>query len=159
MSADTVTVGGAITAAGDVTITSSNDAAASSHVAITAGGDLTYSGGTYTENGDIAVTGTLTIEGGAGLTVTGTNDVSADSILITGDGVVDLGNQVNTDLLNGSAATNDIDALFDTAQAAEATILTGSGEDDITTNVDSIFNINTETVTTLLPLPTPTPLR
>ena len=68
--------------------------------------------------------------------------MSADSILTTGDGVADLGNQVNTDLLNGSAATNDIDALFDTAQAVKITVLTGSGADDIT-NADSIFNIST----------------
>jgi Ca2+-binding RTX toxin-like protein len=128
----------------DVTIEATNDSGSSTVDAITATGDLTFNGGSFTQGaaGAIAVTDTLTLNDTT-ITIANGNDVSADSIVITGDGVVDLANNVDTDVFNASAATNDVDAEFDTGYSAGVQILTGSGDDDITANNDTIFSIST----------------
>ncbi|MDC0572464.1 calcium-binding protein [Luminiphilus sp.] len=140
---DDVTVG-AITGS-SVSITSTNDATASTLVGIDSTGDITITGGTWTQataGGNInANDGTLTIDS-ADVTITGTNDVWASSIVVTGGNDVDLGDQVNTSVVNGTAATGDIDMTIDANDsAAGVTVQTGAGDDDITLNqLATIFN-------------------
>jgi len=141
-----VVVASAITS-NDVVIEATNDAGASTVTSITASGDITFNGGTFTQSaaGTIAAGsdgGILTIADTT-ITIADGNEVSADSILITGDGVVNLGNDVQTDLFNGKDATNDIDAEFQIGVSTGIEIYTGSGADDITANNDTIFSIST----------------
>jgi Ca2+-binding RTX toxin-like protein len=131
----------------DVVIEATNDAGASTVTSITASGDITFNGGTFTQSagGTIAAGsdgGILTISDTT-ITIADGNEVSADAILITGDGGGKLGNDVQTDLVNGKDATNDIDAEFLTGVTSGIEVWTGSGADDITANNDTIFSINT----------------
>jgi len=140
---DDVTVG-AITGS-TVSLTSTNDAAASTLEGIDSTGNITITGGTWTQaaaDNINANDGILTIDS-ADLTITGTNDVWAGSIVVTGENDVDLGDQVNTSVVNGSAATGDIDMTIDANDSsAGVTVSTGAGDDDITVDqLNTIFNL------------------
>ena len=137
---------GAVTGT-NVSLTSTNDAAASTLEGIDATGNVTITGGTWTQAAadDIdANDGTLTIDG-ADVTITGTNDVWAGSIVVTGANDVDLGDQVNTSVINASAATGAVVMTIDANDSsAGVTVQTGTGNDNIELDqLATIFNVTT----------------
>ena len=150
VTAGAVSISGGDVTAGDisgttVSLTSTNDSAASTFEEIVATGGATFTGGTWTQadaNDINANGGTLTISGST-VTIASGNDVRADSIVITGAGDVDLGDQVNTSVVNASAATGNVTMAIDANDGAEGvTVQTGSGADSVTTNqAATIFNL------------------
>jgi Ca2+-binding RTX toxin-like protein len=130
----------------DVSLTATNDTAASDAGQVAASGDVTITGGNWTLDSDIdtAATGTLTVSGGAATDVTGAAAVTASSIVIDATGNVDLGNDVNTSVVNAESATGNVSAEITGSSASGVTVVTGTGDDTITTSAnDVIFNITT----------------
>jgi len=118
-------------AADDVTLTATNDAAASSTGAITAGNDVSVTDGKFTL-ASIDAGGTVFMTGDARVTVTSTL-AADDGIVVTSSMPTDLG-EVDTNVLNAASATNDITATFGDTTNASVVVSTGAANDSVVLN-------------------------
>jgi len=129
--------------ASDIALTATNDSAGSSAGTLLAEGGLTIDSGKWTSITSMTANdGALTISGDANVTASSSN--ATEGITVTSSCDVDLGSIGNdATVLNASGATGGVTANFDGTYASQVTVVTNSGADDITTDDDVVFNVNT----------------
>jgi Ca2+-binding RTX toxin-like protein len=132
-----------ITAGNDVMLTATNDTAASTANDVLAEGDVSIDSGKWTVASLTANDGTLTLSGDAKVTVSGSSNAT-EGITVTSSCDVDLGSIGNdATVLNASGASGGVKANFNGNYGSQVTVVTNSGDDNITANNDVVFNINT----------------
>ena len=148
-STDTIDITGStitandITGATDVALTATNDTAASSANDVLAEGDITVDSGNWTFASLTANDGTLLVSGDAQVTSSNTNATAG--VTVTSSCDVNLGVMGNdATVLNASGASGGVTAVFnDSAYTSQVTVVTAGGNDSITADNESVFNIQT----------------
>ena len=147
-STDTIDITAATVTANDITgtdvhLTATNDVAASTANDVLAEGDISVDSGKWTFASLTANDGTLTISGDAKVTSSDSN--ATDGITVTSSCDVDLGVIGNdATVLNASGASGGVTAVYnDSGYASQITVVTNTGNDSITVDNDSVFNVQT----------------
>ncbi|EAW40384.1 hypothetical protein MGP2080_05280 [marine gamma proteobacterium HTCC2080] len=140
----------AITAAGNITLTATNDTADSviGDAVTTAAGTVTLANGNFDATAKVITGNSVVISGDAKLKA---GIVTADSVTVTSSCDVtftELREQTAGDgiVLSGASATGDITATIkddNVAFTGLATLITGTGDDDITLDEAAVFSVTT----------------
>ena len=145
--ADTIDITGSKVTANDitantVTLTATNDSAASTTNDVLATSKIEIDSGKWTVASLTANDGSVLVSGDAQVTATSTNATSG--VTVTSTRAVDLGAMGNdATVLDASGATNDVSANFNGSYTSQVTVVTNTGNDSITANNDVVFNVQT----------------